>query len=195
MLAGEGRNELGSFAIEAAFRGAPEPGLIEALLRQVRRGGWQIEDALLWRKLPKLRVGIGGHGEALNVLRAHHHARRRGVDVLAFTRDRDGVKFEHRDDEIERAIAEIAASGERPLVIGGVAIEKLESWLAAIAGHTGSEDMRRPEEKLAALGVGDKDTRAMVALVEQKGLSGVPSDARSLHRWIERATTTFNTFA
>lgn len=42
--------------------------------------------------------------------------------------------------------------------------------------------MRRPEEKLAALGVGDKDTRAMVALVEQKGLSGAPSDARSLHR-------------
>lgn len=187
ILAGEGRNELGSFSIEAAFRDDPEPGVVEALLRQVRRSGWQVVDAILWKRLPKLKVGIGGRGEELNVLRAYHHARRRGCDILAFTRDRDGVKYAHRDEDIERALATLKASGEGPVVVGGVAIEKLESWLTAIAGHHRSEEMRRPEEKLADLGVGDKDTRAMVALIEQRGLAGIPDDARSLHRWLDRA--------
>lgn len=75
IIAGEGKNELGSFGIEAAFR-----------------EGWQVIDAILWKKLPKLLVGIRGRGEELNVLRAHHHARKRGCDMLVFTRDRDGVK-------------------------------------------------------------------------------------------------------
>jgi hypothetical protein len=68
-----------------------------------------------------------------------------------------------------------------------VAIEKLESWLAAVAGHHRSEEMRRPEERLAELGVGAKETRAMVELIEQRGLAGIPGDARSLRRWLERA--------
>lgn len=186
-LAGEGKNELGSFSIDAQFRDGPEPGVLETLLRQVRREGFQIVGAIVWSKLPKLQVGIGGRGEELNVLRAHHHAGRRGCDVLVFTRDRDGVKYAHRDVDIERALTTLHESGEGPTVVGGVAIEKLESWLAAIAGHHRSEEMRRPEEKLAELGVGEKDTTAMVQLIEEKGLTGIPDDARSLHRWLERA--------
>jgi hypothetical protein len=46
ILAGEGKNELGSFAVEAPFRGdTPEPGVVEALLRQIRPDGWQVVDA------------------------------------------------------------------------------------------------------------------------------------------------------
>jgi hypothetical protein len=188
ILAGEGKNELGGFAVEAAFRAEdPAPGVVEALLRQIRGSGWKVVDAIFWKKLPKLQVGIGGRGEELNVLRAHHHAKRRGCDVLAFTRDRDGVKFAHRDDDIERARSSLRSAGDGPRVIGGVAIEKLESWLAALAGHRRSEEMRRPEEKLADLGVAEKDTPAMVRLVEDRGLAGIPDDAQSLRRWLERA--------
>lgn len=187
ILAGEGKNELGSFAIEAAFRDDPEPGVVETLLRQVRREGWEVVDAILWKKLPKLRVGIGGRGEEHNVLRAYHHARRRGCDILVFTRDRDGVKFAYRDEDIERALTTLKESDDGPVVVGGVAIEKLESWLTAVAGHYRSEEMRRPEEKLAELGVGEKDTEAMVKLIEDRGLASIPGDARSLHRWLDRA--------
>jgi len=187
ILAGEGRNELGSFSVEAVFRDQPEPGVVETLLRQVRRSGWQVVDAILWKKLPKLQVGLRGRGEELNVLRAYHHAKKRGCEILAFTRDRDGVKYAHRDEDIEHALATLKDSNDGPVVVGGVAIEKLESWLTAIAGCHRSEEMRRPEEKLADLGVGEKDTRAMVALIHQRGLAGIPDDARSLHRWLDRA--------
>ena len=189
ILAGEGKNELGGFAVEAAFRGAdPGPGVVEALLRKVRAEGWKVVDAILWKETPKLQVGIGGRGEELNVRRAFHHAKKRGCDVFVFTRDRDKAKFAHREVDLERAIEALgdpAAAG--PSVIGGIAIEKLESWLVAVAGMQGSEDLRRPEEKLAELGVGEKDTGAMVRFVEARGLGDIPADARSLRRWLERA--------
>lgn len=187
ILAGEGKNELGGFAVDVAFRGDdPEPGVVEALLRQVCPDGWKVVDAILWKKTPKLQVGIGGKGEALNVRRAFHHAKKRGCDVFVFTRDRDKPKFAHRDEDIERAIAEL--SGEGAAIVGGVAIEKLESWLVAVAGIPGSEALRRPEDALAALGVGEKDTAAMVAFVEERGLQSLPTDARSLRRWLDRAS-------
>jgi hypothetical protein len=187
ILAGEGKNELGSFAVEEAFRTEPEPGVLEALLRQIRREGFQVTNAISWKDLPKLQVGIGRKGETYNVLRAYHRARKLGCDVLVFSRDRDREKFAHRVDDIEHALTQIEASEGGPAVVGGVAIEKLESWLVAVAGHHRSEEMRRPEEKLIEMGIGDKDTRAMVALVEERGLAGVPPDARSLRRWLDRA--------
>ncbi len=187
ILAGEGKNELGGFAVEAAFRGDdPEPGVVEALLRRVRPDGWKVVDAILWKKMPKLQVGIGGRGEELNVRRAFHHAKKRGCEVFVFTRDRDKVKFAHRESDIERAIS--ALEGEGPAIVGGVAIEKLESWLVAVAGILGSEVLRRPEEELAKLGVGEKNTAAMVRFVEETGLDGIPTDARSLRRWLDRAS-------
>ncbi|WP_437630055.1 hypothetical protein [Sorangium sp. So ce854] len=189
ILAGEGKNELGGFAVEPSFRDDnPEPGVVEALLRQVRPEGWKVVDAILWKNIPKLRVGIGGKGEELNVQRASHHAKKRGCEVFAFTRDRDGAKFALREEGIERAIEELTGSADQqPTVVGGVAVEKLESWLVAVAGHHGSEGMRRPHETLAELGINEKDTAAMVRLVEENGLTNIPADARSLRRWIERA--------
>lgn len=189
ILAGEGKNELGDFALEPPFRSAkPTPGVVEALLRQIRPDGWQIVDAILWKKIPKLQVGIGKKGEEHNVYRAFHHAKKRGCDVFAFTRDRDKAKFAHREHDIERAIQALKSDASNgPAVAGGVAIEKLESWLAAIAGTHGSEALRRPEEILARLGVSDKDTTAMVSLVEGNGLGKIPHDARSLLRWLDRA--------
>jgi hypothetical protein len=131
ILAGEGKNELGSFGVEAAFRDEPEPGVVETLLRHVRREGWQVVDAILWKKLPKLQVGIRGRGEELNVLRAYHHARRRGCDILVFTRDRDGVKYAHRDEGIPATRARFAACWiEREKRWGGA------SGLCATKGET-----------------------------------------------------------
>jgi len=193
IIAGEGRNELGGFANEEVFRkDEPEAGVIEALLRQVRPDGWRVVDAIHWKKAPKLQVGIAGKGEALNVQRAYHHAKKRGCEILAFTRDRDDVRFAHRERDIERAIISITETTEGPALVGGVAIEKIESWVAAIAGTTQSEKLRRPEEKLEAQGIRNKDTAAMVQLVQQYGLRNIPNDAQSLRRWLERAEKALN---
>jgi hypothetical protein len=189
IIAGEGANEVGGFVKEEAFRdGEPRPGVVEALLRQVRPDGWKVVDAILWKKIPKLQVGIGKKGEEHNVYRAFHHAKKRGCDVFAFTRDRDKAKFAHRDGDIERAIEVLQKdSGAQPAIVGGVAIEKLESWLTALAGMHGSEALRRPEEVLSGFGIEEKNTSAMVRFVEERGLGEIPADAGSLRRWLARA--------
>lgn len=189
ILAGEGKNELGGFNVEAAFRAEqPQSGVIEALLRLVRLEGWTIVDAILWKNIPKLQVGIGKKGEEHNVYRAFHHAKKRGCDVFVFMRDRDKARFADREKDIEQAIEILKnTGGDGPAIVGGIAIEKLESWLTALAGTHGSEDLRRPEEILARLGIEEKDTSAMVRFVEETGLGKIPDDARSIRRWLDRA--------
>lgn len=188
ILAGEGKNELGEFATEPAFRPEkPMPGVLETLLRHVRPDGWRVVDAIPWKKTPKLQVGLGGKGEALNVQRAYYHAQKRGCDIFAFSRDRDHEKFVHRDLEIEQAIEALASSKNHPAIVGGVAIEKLESWVLAVAGIRHSETLRQPEEKLRELGIPGKDTAAMTQFIADSGFGKIPDDAHSLRRWLERA--------
>ncbi len=107
--------------------------------------------------------------------------------MLAFTRDRDKPKYEHRVKEIEAAIAALDRDEDGPAIIGAVAIEKLESWLVALAGIAGSEGMTRPEEVLSRRGIAEKDTEAMLNLVTDAALSRIPADAVSLRTWLDRA--------
>ncbi|MEZ4299820.1 MAG: hypothetical protein R3B70_33030 [Polyangiaceae bacterium] len=187
-LAGEGRNELGDHASEEPYRSdRPSPGVLEALLAQVQPSGWKIAGAVRWRDLPKLRVGLGKRGEEHNVRAAHHHAKKRGCHVLAFSRDRDNPKFAHRTDDIERAITDLATDPAGPSIIGAVAIERLESWLLATFGEHGSESHRHPESHLESKGLPSKDTAAMVAHIERTGLAAIPPDARSFNLWLTRA--------
>jgi len=187
-IAGEGRNELGRRSGSPAYQGErSDPGVIEALLRKVRPTGWEVSAAVDWKELRKFKARTGGRGDGANVAKAHLRAREHGCDVIAFVRDRDGVRFEPRESDIEAAIAELASAGAGPRVIGGVAIEKLESWLVALAGVSRSEALRRPEEHLAKQGIDGKDTAAMVAHVDEHGIHAVPEDAASLRRWLDRA--------
>jgi hypothetical protein len=192
-LAGEGPNELGAFGKEESFQPATEkerresPGVLEALLRHVQADGWKVTGGVRWKDIRKLQVGAGKRGEEASVGRAHFHAQKRGCQVLAFVRDRDKSKYAHRVDEIETAIVALDGAGEGPAIIGGVAIEKLESWLVAITGKAGSEEMTRPEETLSTLGIAGKDTEAMVNVVLNADLSRIPDDAMSLRRWLTRA--------
>ena len=192
-LAGEGPNELGDFGKEESFQPTSDkerrnrPGVLEALLRHVQPEGWQVIGGIRWKNIRKLTVGAGKKGEEDSVHRAHFHANKRGCQVLAFARDRDKPKYAHRVKDIDAAIKVLDAAGDGPAIIGGVPIEKLESWLVAIAGVRGSEAMTRPEEALSTLGIGDKDTEAMVRHVEERGLDGISADAVSLLAWLARA--------
>lgn len=193
ILAGEGTNELGGYASEPAYRAdKPVAGVLETLLRQVRPDGWQVVDAVPWKKTPKLQVGIGGKGEELNVQRAYHHAKKRGCDVFAFSRDRDHPKFAHREHEIEKAIESIVQANDGPAIVGGIAIEKIEAWILAIAGVLHSENVRYPEEKLLELEVRAKHTADMTQVIEQLGLKRLPEDAQSLRQWLGRAERALN---
>ena len=100
---------------------------------------------------------------------------------MVFVRDRDGSA--RRQQDVECAIRE--AGGELRIV-GGLAIERLESWLLSLDGQHGAEDLPHPEQQLPGH-VPVKDTVAYVAIVERAGLDRLPADAHSLRTWIERA--------
>lgn len=187
-LAGEGRNELGGWCSEPGYRDdSPTPGVLEALARHVAPSGWRVRDAMQWKNIPKLTVGTKGKGvERKTILAARLHATERGCSVLMFSRDRDGPKNTARQ-EIEQTLAELANDGGIAIV-GGVAVERLESWLLALSGCTGTEALRggKTDHELDTLGVRAKDTAAMVEHVQRCGLASIASDAASLAAWLKR---------
>lgn len=187
-LAGEGRNELGGWCSEATYReDPPTPGVLEALARQAAPSGWCVRDAMKWKDIPKLGIGSKGKGvERKTILAARLHATERGCSVLMFSRDRDGPKNSARQQEIEQTLAELASEGGIATV-GGIAIERLESWLLALSGCTGTEALRvsKTDQELDTLGVRAKDTVAMVEHVSRCGLSVLPADAASLRAWLK----------
>ena len=162
------------------------PGVLETLARHVAPSGWCVRDAMQWKNIPKLGIGTKGKGvERKAILAARLHATERGCAVLMFSRDRDGAKNIARQQEIEQTLAELANDGGIK-IIGGVAVERLESWLLALSGCTGTEALRvsKTDQELDALGVQAKDTAAMVEHVGRCGLAALPEDAASLRAWL-----------
>jgi hypothetical protein len=189
-LAGEGANELGGWHVERAYRAEqPTPGVLETLARHVAPAGWEVRDAMKWKDIPKLQVGSKGKGaERKVILAAHLHAKERGCTVLLFTRDRDAPKYAARQLEIERALDELSDSSVA--VAGGVCVERLESWVLAVAGRSKTQAMGKDKSdaELESLGIAAKDTAAMVEHVHRLGIAAVPSDAASLHAWLARVS-------
>ena len=186
-LAGEGSNELGGWCTERNYRDdTPDPGVLETLARRAAPSGWRVRDAIQWKNIPKLGIGSKGKGvERKTILAARLHAKERGCSVLMFSRDRDGRKHTARQREIEETLAELASDSEIA-VIGGICIERLESWLLALSGRTGIEatGAEKTDRELEALGVPPKDTVAMVEHVQRHELASIPSDAASLGAWL-----------
>ena len=186
-LAGEGRNELGGWCLEPEYRG-PDPGVLETLARHVAPSGWRVRDAIQWKNIPKLQIGSKGKGvERKTILAARLHAKERGCTVLIFSRDRDSPKYGARQREIEQTLAELAADDDGVAIAGGICVERLESWLLALSGRTGTEDLRasKIDQELEALGVRPKDTATMIEHVHRRGLAAIPADAASLSAWLK----------
>jgi len=182
-IAGEGRNELGGWYDEEPYR-QQMPGVIEAMLRKLKQDGWQVAGGIRWAKIRKYQFGMRGRGDYRNVCAAALLARENCCQVLAFVRDRDGNTARQR--QVENAIQEQERDNPQgPRIIGGMAIEKLESWLLSMTGRSRSEDKRRPENELGSLGI--RNTGEMVDLVNSTDLSTIPRDAHSLRNWLERA--------
>lgn len=147
-IAGEGSDEIGDWAGDPAYLpAAPFGGVVEALLRQVRTDGWIIGGGGPWKRIRQIAVGRDLHGrERRRVLGVINQALEAGCDVVAFVRDQDGEV--DRELVIENAIQEartLLGIG----VIGGVAIQELDSWILAILGEPGSETMRQPKPMLS----------------------------------------------
>jgi hypothetical protein len=190
-LAGEGPNELGRWSNEPEYRDLyNDVGVIEAVIKKVTTSGWKVVDACRWKNIRKYRTGGHKEKEKRNVLGAVLQAIDAKCEVLVFARDRDGKKNKERQQQVEDAIRIVTEDEDFPVeIIGGMAIEKIESWLCAISGKTKSEDMGidKVEEYLREAGIASKDTKAMVDLIESRSFEDIPKDAKSLNSWLDMA--------
>ena len=193
-LAGEGKAELGGWFRLPNYRDeAPEVGLLEALLRRVHPDGWSIADAISWKNLPSDRRALPkpyrAHGrmpaEVGNVLGVVMRARNAGGNAVVFSRDRDRDRQREKNvlDGISRAREAIP---DFPKVVGGLAIEAIESWVASLQGHKGAESAADPSSLLA-----DSSLASKRAIVEAADLSKLPADAKSLRQWLADAAEFF----
>ena len=187
-LSGEGRNELGSRSGHPIYQNDEEPGVIQALLRRVRAGGWEVGGACNWKDVRKYRAQGASPRDAETVAKLAVDAYEADCDTLAFIRDREN---EHeRAEAISRGVEEaIEILGDRVAIIGGVAIPVLEGWILAIAGSTKTEGLSPggAKKRLREKGVAKKDTGAMVSIVEATPLDNIPGDAESLNGWLNLA--------
>lgn len=191
LLAGEGKNELGGWAAELPYRNPDEPGVLVTLLRRVAPDGWKVSDAVLWKQIRKYRSRDHRSPETRAVLGLVQQAKERRFDAVVFSRDRDGEKPEHeqREKDLSRGLEEAPrAIDGAPPVVGGLAIQRLESWVLATLGTPSTESMKNAEvdRRLANAGIRPKDTEAMVHAVATADLAAVPADARSLQAWLVR---------
>jgi hypothetical protein len=181
LLSGEGVTELGDWAIEAPHRSSPpRRGVLEALLRRVLESA-DICDGVVWKDIPKYRVGNHRRPEHRNVLGLALRASEARC-VLVFSRDRD--RKPERQNTIEDAIAEASAMFPSVRMAGGVAVEAIEAWVLAIRGDRNAESHADPKSKLSAAGcVG---TQQMVDEIENAEESALRSSlAPSLVTWLD----------
>ena len=186
-LAGEGKSELGGWSGHPCYHdGEAEPGLIETLLRRVKQDGWAVSNAICWKNIPKYRAAHSRQpAEAANVLGLVLKARDAGCQVVAFSRDRDGDHDREQDVQqgLERARKIFP---DCPAIIGGMAVQKIESWVASLAGHRRAEDCTDPGRLLE-----EADLASMRAIAETADLSKLPADAESLRSWLKSAAQVF----
>ncbi len=187
LLAGEGANELGGRSGDKTY-----PGVLETLLKKVQPSGWEIAKVIPWKSIRHFRANSPGAKETRNVNALFRKAKKNGFDAVVFVRDRDGK--EKREKDIEEAITLLEQNEEGgPGIIGGMAVEKIEAWILALSGKTKSEKILHPQKKFEDLGIEDKNTAQIVAVVEKADLESIPKDAKSLHVWLDRARSVLGT--
>jgi hypothetical protein len=191
-IAGEGRNELGSWYDSPESRHQkPMKGVIEALLEKVSASGWQIQDGITWKSIRKLRSGQHRDAEMRNVLGAALKAKESHCHLFVFVRDRDADP--QRQTSIEQAIQECPEHFPGLGVVGGIAQESIESWILSLKGQTKAEKRKDPAKTMNEAGIASpKCTEDYVRVIEEADMERIPQDAKSLRLWLERASIGLN---
>ncbi|MBX7194649.1 MAG: hypothetical protein K1X94_21520 [Sandaracinaceae bacterium] len=184
LIAGEGKTELGRWALAAAHREAPQTrgdsqdvGLIEAL---VRRRGAIVASAMLWKSIRKFRAGHHAGHETRNVLGLALVAKEHG-HTLVFLRDRDGDG--DREAQIVEGIRRAQKEFPAVSIVGGCAVESIEAFGLWALGDARAEQRRDPKAELHRRG--HEGVRALVELVSGADLSRLPPDSAA-GTWFRR---------
>ena len=199
-LAGEGPNELGSWAKGPEYQDASYPGVLETLMIKVKDSGWKIMAARQWKSIRndskvkpirRYRAGIHLKPEEQAVRGACMLAKTKDCDVLAFSRDIDGDSDynKKRKRDIEKGIERAAEEFPSVKIIGGCTVPAIEGWVLAFSGVRGTETFSKDkaEAMLSEKDISSKDTQAMVEFVQQHSRTDVAKDAHCLNEWLTTA--------
>jgi hypothetical protein len=121
LVAGEGKTELGRWAIEPQYRADRDVGVLEAIV--VKRGGCVV-DGVLWKNIRKFRAGNHRAPETRTVLGLALEAKERAL-ILVFVRDRDGD--DARRGDIDAGVAEARHRFPGVRIAGRCAVESVEA--------------------------------------------------------------------
>ena len=198
-LAGEGTNDIGSYAGDQGYWDPQQAGFVGAVIRKVAAmlgtTNWEIVGGIPWKRLcrldqPKAGARVSQRGDAAAVRQAAFKATSKAynADLLVFVRDTDGDK--NRAAEIREGIAVAVglfgtARPHEP-VVAGIVDPVIEAWALALCGERGCERASKGSVQTRALkaGVGDKSTLALEKVVESANLERIPDDATDLHEWL-----------
>lgn len=191
-LGGEGNNELGNAHAAAPYREPAIRGVLHALLDHAAPGASaRVVGGTEWSKVPKYSAQPTMPPEARNLLGVVQKAKERRCSIVAFVRDSDEGAGRHAKAHLE-AIADGARRAAELFpgvsLVGGLARPVLEAWILAFDGVPGTLSMTKAgaQRALATKGV-EKDTAAMVAIVEARHPDQLPADATDVRQWIEDA--------
>jgi hypothetical protein len=188
-LAGEGRNELGSWCREREYQDDNEPGVLKALLQKVKKDGWQISGAVQWKTIKKYIAGDHKNGEERNVRRACLMARENNCPIFAFTRDTDGDT--QRQKDISKGLQTSQKYwGTQIDIIGGCAVPCIEGWILAVLGVLHTEKITSSSKALDSLKNKTRDevsTACMVEIIAKTNPDDIAQDAISLQNWLKTA--------
>ena len=182
MLGGEGPSELGRYARRHAFRKADDVGVLEALARLVLPEP-DIADGTLWKAIRHYKSGGHRSREERLVLGLCLKAKEGSFDAVVFSRDRDG------DVDRERAIQDARAEAKRMrpehTLMGGVAVEAIESWMIAATAQEQADNVTDPKARWESNGLSRQDA---VEAIESQGVDGLRRAMQlspSLKAWVE----------
>lgn len=174
-LCGEGPNELGSWSGHPAWQHVGRPGVLEALLRRVRRDGWEVGGGIEWKEVRAFRTpGRSRPGISARFAQLGQLARDRGCDAVVLVLDREDTHTGGLDD-LDTAAAKVAF--EMPGV-AAMAVPCIEGWILALHGVRRSETLgaKAALARLAEHGIEPKNTAAYVLVCE----NDVAEDASGL---------------
>lgn len=181
LLAGEGSDDLGSYAREPMFREPHEEGVLECLVRRIQPQS-EISDGVCWKDVTKYRSGEHRHPETRTVLGLALTAFERKC-VLVFSRDRDG--YEEREHDVENGIEQAKKLFPDVVIVGGTANEEIESWILSMLGDRSAESHTNAKARLAKThGISTRQEKVDIA--SKFDFSNAPEPAVSLRRWLER---------
>jgi hypothetical protein len=196
-LGGEGRNELGSWARETAYRNDEEIGVIKALLLRVKPQGWRVVGARAWKHCRKytdfgfrpadVRRNIRSDNEKRAVLGLILDAIEQSIpaDLVVFVRDQDD--HPERAKVIADAIKVARTLWPHIRLVGDVAVPVLEAWILALMGERDTEALGKAKAQRSLAERGVTTTAEMVREV----MAGrpVPEDAGHLNTWLAEAAS------